>query len=115
MSKTDHGTTEITVGADTYTLKPTLKVVKALEQRFGGISPAITSLQSLNISALALVIAIGAGLNYKPKDLEVIEEAIFEAGLKEVNPQVVPFLVALLNPAGKSEKELEAAAEAGNE
>lgn len=115
MSKTDHGTTEVKMGDDTYILKPTLKAVKAIEQRFGGISPAISALGSLNISALAMVIAIGAGLNYKPKDLEVIEEAIFEAGIREVNPQAVPYLVALLNPAGKSEEEIEAASAAGNE
>lgn len=114
MSKTNHGTTVVTVGGEEYTLNFTLKAVKGLENRFGGLAPALQEIQKLQISAVASVIAIGSGKEYKRKELEELEEAIFEAGIGEVSPQVVPYLLALLNPAAKKAEELEKAAE-GNE
>lgn len=57
----------------------------------------------------------GAGLSTKPKDLEVLEEQIFEAGLGNVAPEVIPYLLSALNPAAKDEEEVEKEAAAGNE
>ncbi len=116
MSKTNHGTVEVTVGDDTFTLKPTLKAMKAIEGRFGGILPAMQSLGAANLSTIAFIIAVGTGVNLAKKGtLDPIEEAVFEAGLNDVGVQVLPYLQGFLNPAGKSEAELEAQAESGNE
>jgi hypothetical protein len=116
MSKTNHGTVEVTVGDDTFTLKPTLKAMKAIEGRFGGILPAMQSLGAANLSTIAFIIAVGTGVNLAKKGaLDPIEEAVFEAGLNDVGVQVLPYLNGFLNPAGKSEAELEAQTEAGNE
>ncbi|MBO2891182.1 MULTISPECIES: hypothetical protein [Pseudomonas] len=114
MSRTAHGTTVITVGAETFELKPTLKAVRGIEARFGGIAPAIGELNQLKLSAIAAVLLIGSGKDFKPKDIEALEEQVFEAGISDVNPQVVPYVVALLNPAGKTKAELEAEAGKGN-
>ena len=115
MSKTTHGVTTITVGTQIFELKPTLKAVRNIEARFGGISPAIVELNQLKTSAIAAILLIGSGQDFKPKDIEALEEEIFEAGIREVNPQVIPYVLALLNPGGKSKEELEAAASAGKE
>lgn len=116
MSKTNHGTVEVTVGDDTFTLKPTLKAMKAIEGRFGGILPAMQSLGAANLSSMAFIIAVGTGVNLAKKGaLDPIEEAVFEAGLNGVGVQVLPYLQGFLNPAGKSEAELEAQVESGNE
>lgn len=115
MSKTTHGITLVTVGEETFELKPTLKAVRGIEARFGGIGPAIGELNHLKTSAIAAVLLIGSGQDFKPKDIEALEEQIFEAGIAEVNPQVVRYVVALLNPGGKSKAELDAEAESGNE
>lgn len=116
MSRTNHGTVEVTVGDDTFTLKPTLKAMKAIEGRFGGILPAMQSLGAANLSTIAFIIAVGTGVNMAKKGaLDPIEEAVFEAGLNDVGVQVLPYLQGFLNPAGKSEAELEAQAESGNE
>ncbi|MGH8418042.1 MAG: hypothetical protein ACRER8_12285 [Pseudomonas sp.] len=116
MSKTNHGTVEVTVGEETFTLKPTLKAMKAIEGRFGGILPAMQSVGSANLSAISFIIAIGTGVNLAKKGaVDPIEEAVFEAGLGEVGSQVIPYLTGFLNPAGKTEAELEAQAESGNE
>ena len=116
MSKTNHGTVEVTVGEETFTLKPTLKAMKAIEGRFGGILPAMQSVGSANLSAISFIIAIGTGVNLAKKGaVDPIEEAVFEAGLAEVGGQVMPYLSGFLNPTGKTEAELEAQAESGNE
>jgi hypothetical protein len=116
MSKTNHGTVEVTLGDDVFTLKPTLKAMKAIEGRFGGILPAMQSVGSANLSSVCFIIGVGTGLNLAKKGaLDPIEEAVFEAGLNDVGSQVIPYLSGFLNPAGKTEAELEAQAESGNE
>ena len=116
MSKTNHGTFEITAGSANYELKPTLRAVRAIEGRFGGLLPAMQVVGSANMGAIAFVIAAGSGVDTgKRKELEAVEEAVFEGGVDEVGAQVVPFLRALLNPGGKSKAELEQGADAGNE
>ncbi|KAF1310963.1 hypothetical protein BLX42_11305 [Pseudomonas sp. SG-MS2] len=115
MSKTTHGITLVTVGEETFELKPTLKAVRNIESRFGGIGPAIGELGQLRTSAIASVLLIGSGQDFKPKDVVALEEKIFEAGIREVNPQVVAYVSNLLNPGGKSKAELDAEAESGNE
>lgn len=111
MSKTNHGATDVTVGAEIYSLAFTLKAVKRIEQRFGGIAPALQEVQKLQLGAAAAVIAAGAGLMLKPKEVEALEEEIYEAGIGEVTPPLIQFLIALLNPAAKTAEDLEAAAE----
>ena len=116
MSKTNHGTVEVTLGDEVFTLKPTLKAMKAIENRFGGIFPAIQSVGTANLSSIAFVVAIGTGVNLAKKDAATpIEEAVFEEGISSAGNQVLPYLQGFLNPAGKSEAELEAQAESGNE
>jgi len=116
MSKTNHGTVDVTVGEETFTLKPTLKAMKAIEGRFGGILPAMQSVGAANLSTVCFIIAVGAGVNLTKKGaLDPIEEAVFEAGLNEVGSQVIPYLSGFLNPAGKTDAELEAQVESGNE
>lgn len=116
MSKTNHGTTEIIAGSATYTLKPSLRAVRAIEGRFGGLLPALQVIGSANLGGIAFVIAAGSGVDTtKRKELEAVEEAVFEGGVDEVGSQVVPFVRALLNPGGKSKEELEKEAGEGNE
>lgn len=116
MSKTNHGTVEVALGDDTFTLKPTLKAMKAIEGRFGGILPAMQSVGAANLSSIAFIIAVGTGVNLTKKGaIDPIEEAVFEAGLNDVGVQVIPYLNGFLNPAGKSEAELEAQDKSGNE
>ncbi|ASN71518.1 hypothetical protein 9F2_12 [uncultured Caudovirales phage] len=115
MSKTNHGTTYVVVGDDKHELRLTLKAVKGIEARFGGLAPALHEVQKLSLGATAAVIAIGSGMSTKPKDIEALEEQIFDAGLGNVAPEVLPYLLSALNPAGKSDEEVEKEAAAGNE
>ena len=108
MSKTNHGTVVITTDSTTFTLKPTLRAFRDINRHFGGVISAMQSLSHGNISTLALIVAAGTGVDTgKRKDMEALEEEIFEAGSSSVSNQVMPFLNALLNPAGKTDEEIE--------
>lgn len=114
MSKTNHGTTVVTVGDEEYTLNFTLKAVRAIEGRFGGLVPALQELGKANINAIATIVLIGSGAEFKRKDVEQMEEAIFDCGIGEANQQVIKYISDLLNPQARKAEELEKAAE-GNE
>lgn len=114
MSKTDHGTVEIEIGAETYTLAFNLKAVKKIERALGGILPAMQEVQRFNLSAIIQVIVAGAGLALKPSALEELEEAVYQAGIISVTPALIEYLSALLNPAAKTADQLAEAEAAGD-
>ena len=107
MSKTNHGTVVIEAGDITFTLKPTLRALRDINRIFGGAIPAMEALGHANISTAALIVATGTGVDTgKRKELEAVEEQIFEAGLTTVLNQLLPYLQALLNPSGKTNDEI---------
>lgn len=111
-SKTDHGTVDVQIGADLYTLAFNLKAVKRIERALGGIMPAMHEVQKFNLSAIVQVIIAGAGLALKPSALEELEEDIYQAGMITVTSPVIEYLSALLNPAAKTAEQLEEASKA---
>jgi hypothetical protein len=116
MSKLNHGTIVVEAGSNSYTLKSNLRAARAIESKFGGLLPAMSVVSQGNLSGIALIIAAGAGVDTnKRKDVEQVEEAVFEGGVNAVGIQVLPFLRALLNPGGKTEAEMAEAADQGNE
>jgi len=52
MSKTLYGKTTVTVGEFEFELEPTLAAVRKIEQRFGGLRPALDGLGSLSVDAV---------------------------------------------------------------
>ncbi|WP_296270986.1 hypothetical protein [Pseudomonas sp. UBA6323] len=103
-SKTLYGSISVTVGETEYELEPTLHAVRMIEQRFGGLLPTLEALRGMNVDAVSHVIVAGASLS--TKEARDVPEAVFAAGVADVTAQVVPFVVALLNPAdAKGEEE----------
>lgn len=98
MSKTLHGTVDIKLDDETYTLQPTLGAVRAIEAHFGGLRGASQAINALSIDGCAVIIAGGAGL--KGKDAEAIAEQVWQTGVLEVSVQLNAYLVALYNPKG---------------
>lgn len=96
-SKTLYGKTTVIVGEFEFELEPTLDAVRKIEQRFGGLRPALDALSALSIEAASH--AIIAGANLTPKEAKEVPEAVFAAGIADVTSQVVPYIAALLNPA----------------
>ena len=100
MSKTLHGTVEIKLDGETYTLLPTLGAVRAIEAYFGGLRGASQAINALSVDGCAVIIAGGAGL--KGKDAEAVVEQVWQAGVLNVSVQLNAYLVALYNPKGPS-------------
>ena len=100
MSKTLHGTVDIKLDDETYTLQPTLGAVRAIEAHFGGLRGASQAINALSIDGCAVIIAGGAGLTGKAA--EAVAEQVWQAGVLEVSVQLNAYLVALYNPKGPS-------------
>lgn len=115
MSKTNNGAVVIDAGGSTYHLITNLRAVRAIQNQFGGLLPAYSAIGSGNLSGIAFIIAAGAGIDTsRRKELEKVEEAVFDGGVTTVGNQLIPFVRALLNPGGKTDEELEEAAGEGN-
>jgi uncharacterized protein (UPF0261 family) len=98
MSKTLFGTVDISLDGETYTLKPTLGAVRAIEAHFGGLRGASQAINALSVDGCAVIIAGGAGLTGKAA--EAIAEQVWQAGVLDVSVQLNAYLVALYNPKG---------------
>lgn len=98
MSKTLHGTVDIKLDDETYTLQPTLGAVRAIEAHFGGLRGASQAINALSIVGCAVIIAGGAGLTGKAA--EAVADQVWQAGVLEVSVQLNAYLVALYNPKG---------------
>lgn len=98
MSKTLYGTVDVVLDGETYTLKPTLEAVRAIEAHFGGLRGASQAINSLSVDGCAVIIAGGAGL--KGEAAEAVAEQVWQAGVLEVSVQLNAYLVALYNPRG---------------
>lgn len=98
MSKTLHGTVEVKVGERTLVLKPTLKAVRFIESRFGGLRAASHGLHAVSVDAVALVIAAGAGI--EGEDIDLLTEEVWQHGVSGLTVAATKFLGALYNPRG---------------
>lgn len=104
-----HGDIEVQLGDETYSLRPTLKAMKKIQSRFGGVRGAMDALTQLNSEHIAAIIA--AGTDALPRDVPAIEEAVFQQGITSATEQVVAYVVALMNPSGDKEPDAESAKE----
>lgn len=98
-----HGEVTIELGDTIYELRPTLKAMKKIQARFGGLRGAMEALGQLNVETIAAIISAGAGS--VPRELGDIEEAVFSHGIAGATEQVVPFITKLMNPNGDTESE----------
>jgi len=98
-----HGETQIELGGEAFELRPTLKAMKKIQTRFGGLRGAMEALGQLNVEHIAAIVA--AGSNALPRETPEIEEAVFSHGIANATEQVVPYLTSLMNPGGEPEIE----------
>jgi hypothetical protein len=98
-----HGEVTVELGEEVFELRPTLKAMKKIQARFGGLRGAMEALSQLNVETIAAIISAGA--NATPRELGDIEEAVFALGIAGATEQVVPFITKLMNPNGDKETE----------
>ena len=98
MNKTLHGTVTVKLGEEEFTLQPTLKAVRAIESRLGGLRGASQTINAVSVEGCAIILAAGAGL--EGKEADAVTEKVWQAGVLEVSVQLNKYLVALYNPRG---------------
>lgn len=96
-----HGEIVVELNGAVYELRPTLKAMKRIQSRFNGLRGALEAVGQLNVEHVAAIIA--AGVDAKPGDVQTIEENVFAHGIGPATEQVVPFVVALINPRAATE------------
>jgi hypothetical protein len=101
MNNTLHGTVTVTLGDEVFTLTPTLKAVRAIESRFGGLRGASQAITALSVDGCAAILVSGAGL--EEKAAKAVPEQIWLHGVLDVSTQLNKYLVALYNPRGKDQ------------
>lgn len=98
MNNTLHGTVTVKLGDEVFTLQPTLKAVRVIESRFGGLRGASQTINALSVEGCAIILAAGAGL--EGKAAEAVTEKVWQEGVLEVSTQLNAYVVALYNPRG---------------
>jgi hypothetical protein len=98
-----YGEIDIELNDAAYTLRPTLKAMKKIQAKFGGVRGALEALGHLNLEAVAAIVA--AGCDAQPREVAEIEENVFAHGVGNATEQVVPFVTLLINPRGDTAKD----------
>ncbi len=99
MNNTLHGTVTVNLSDEVFTLTPTLKAVRAIESRFGGLRGASQAITSLSVDGCAAILVAGAGLD--DKAAKAVPEQVWLHGVLDASTQLNAYLVALYNPRGK--------------
>lgn len=99
MNNTLHGTVVVKLGDEEFTLTPTLKAVRAIESRFGGLRGASQAINALSIDGCAAILVAGAGLD--EKTAKAVPEQVWQHGVLDASTQLNAYLVSLYNPRGK--------------
>jgi hypothetical protein len=105
VSNLNHGCFTVDLNGTEYEVRPTLKAMKKVQARFGGLRGAIEAVGQLNLDTLAFIIS--AGTDAKPNQAQEIEQGVFDQGVADVTEQVMPFLMAMISPRGEAESKSE--------
>jgi len=116
------GEVEIELGGGKYILRSSLGAHKAVNHAFGGFTAALRELMAFNFDAYVSVVAAGLGKapnQFLEENVEkkiTIEEAVYLAGLEDLNAPLSRFVGYLTNggrdPAEKQPKDGAPAGEA---
>ena len=90
---------EAHIGEAVYYLKPTLKAMREINTRYGNLVDAVVALRKSDFDAVVLVIAAGAGL--LPKARELLAEEIFRHGVVRAAGPAADFMATLMDPSGQ--------------
>lgn len=98
--RASYGIVVLQLDGEDVELIPSLRALQKIQNRFGGLSPAIQDLTKLNIDSLAYIVAAGLGVN-GTKETSKIKDQIFTAGLSNVIGKIGDYLGLLMNPTGR--------------
>ncbi len=92
--------TLVTLGEDSYNLRPTLGAAIAINRAFGGLQPALDRIVAVDITALATVIAAGTS-DVSEASVKRIVEGVFVHGPGRLVAPLSNYVLTLAD-AGRS-------------
>lgn len=97
MSATNHLRVTLAAGDDAreYDLKPSLKAATAVSNKFNGFSNALGALAASDMAAINFVLR--QGISVKEIAADKLEQAIYEAGTRNVVTDAMKFVSRLAN------------------
>ncbi|MBP2303421.1 hypothetical protein [Azospirillum picis] len=95
MSKLTANNVTITLNGEKVVLKPTPRAALAISTNFEGLQGAVPRLASQDIAAASFVVAAGAGI--RGEAAKGLNEKIFAAGISDLAPSLIEFVVILMN------------------
>ena len=109
----DEGCVDITLGAETYTLRPTLAAQNNISRRLGGLTEAHKLVIGQNIEAMATIIQFGLGWEPDDKRVKKLPGMIYAAGAVKLILHLTEYLASLMNGGRRPSRE-EDQADEGN-
>ncbi|WAJ27540.1 hypothetical protein [Antarcticirhabdus aurantiaca] len=85
----------IKLGGDEYDLKPSLKAAQNVSNRFNGFQNAIAAVAGNDLSAVTYIVRQGVPL--KQISTDDLNEAVYEAGTRNIIGDVMKYVVRLSN------------------
>lgn len=96
MPDLNEGEVSITLGDDTYILRPTLNAIRTLSRAHGGLRPALQTLFNQEFDGVVSIIKIGAGI--PDRDEKALAAKVYAAGMNDATLMpLVDYLKILLN------------------
>lgn len=89
---------DLELGDKVYKLSPTLSALKKINRRYDSLIAAMEAVKKLDFDAVCMI--IGAGTSASQKQMEDLENEVYQAGLVNVVGKVADFLGVLLDPSG---------------
>lgn len=114
MSKSTQAPLVVTVGGDEYHLEPSLSAVRSIGAILGGLRPAFQRVTDINLDAMVVVVAAGAGLTLKPKEFDALAEAIWKAPNRVAIGGTISDFLAILLAGGQSPGDVDTEDAGGN-
>ena len=96
MPDLNEGEISLTLGDDTYTLRPTLNAIRTLSRAHGGLRPALQTLFNQDFDGVVSIIKIGAGV--PDRDEKALAAKVYAAGMNDATLMpLVEYLKVLMN------------------
>lgn len=96
MANLNDGEVSLTLGDETYILRPTLNAIRTLSRAHGGLRPALQTLFNQEFDGVVSIIKIGAGV--PDRDEKALAAKVYAAGMNDATLMpLVEYLKVLMN------------------
>lgn len=97
MGKALTNDVEITLGDETYQMRPTMKAASAISRQYGGFLGAMQAVATMNLEAMQYIVRQGLTMKETRISTDDLNEAVWSAGAKNIADPIMKFVRVLQN------------------